>query len=350
MRFIILLLFILATLTSQAQNSHNSYFDWEIWNLNQNPLADDLKGKVKEVKITNTYNKEKHTKAIERTYNSDGLITKNTVTNNKGEITSSNEVDYNAKGNVTRYERQSKNGRKKIEKINTYNANFRLIESKSVNSKGKIVTRSTWTYANNDCAISSVRFKKGGEKEYRIWSYDFYKDCDPSKTTLSNGKGKVIKTWTYGCKPEGEQLNKKKDETQICKWEESDGEYLIRVYQNFNEKGEITKQVQKYTIKDTFIVESIQYDANDNIKWKIEYDFSWDRQKLFVSYDNRGNERMRRVKLYVDSKLQSSVSFFKKKKTNEVFYTYNEKGWLTKVETFGKNDKKIKCAEYTYVL
>ena len=350
MRLLLLLVFIITTYSSNAQGSYNYYFDWEIRNLNENQISDNLKGVVREVKATYISKKPKRTFQINKTINADGLVTNVKRVNNEGDVVSNIEADYNAKGNVTKYLNTGKNGKVRVQKFNTHDDQFRLTETKQLNKKGQIDRRNTWTFGEGKCANSSETYAKGGEKIKRHWNYEFYKECDPSKTTLTNAKGKILKTWTYDCKKEGEQLTKKKDETQVCKWEESDGKYLIKIYQNFDEKGKIRKQAQKYSLDDTLILESYSYDENDKIEYKIEYAKSFGRQKSYISYNKKGEERMHREQLYLNSVIQSSVSLYKGKKSRETFYTYNEKGWLTKVESFGKKDEKISSSKYEYVL
>ncbi len=349
MKLIISLLFFFAAFFANSQNSFNMIYDWDLQFINEQPLSDDMKGVVSEVRVKKTYSKDKRNKSIQKHYDDNGLVTVYEVNDRDGAMKWKNEVQYNAKGNVSLYKSYSPKGLR-VEKINTYDDQLRLTETLSKGKKGQITQRNTWTYGSGKCPLSSNRYKKGGQKINRSWAFSFYKDCDPSKTVLSNGKGKVLKTWTYDCKKEGEQLVKKKDETQVCKYDESDGKYLTRVYQNFDEKGRIQKTVQKYTIEDTLIVESISYDGADKLKWKITYDKSFDRQISFVTYNKKGEETFRRESLYIDKKIQSTASLNKGKKSSETFYSYNDKNWLTKIENFDKKDRKTSSSEFEYVL
>ncbi len=349
MKSLVTIFLFLASFNSNAQNSYNFYFDWDARLLNENPLSEDMRGVVKEVKIKRTFPKEKNNNSVQKNYDENGFVTFYEVNNRAGELKQKSEAQYNAKGNVTLYRRYSEKGIQR-EKINAYDDQLRITETVIKNGKGKISQRSTWVYGTGQCATASTLYKKGGQKINKIWNYYHYKDCDPSKTTITNSKGKIIKTWTYDCKKEGEQLTKKKDETQVCKWEESDGKYLTRVFQNFDEKGRVTKTVQKYTIADTLILSLITYNGEDKIQYKITYDQSFDRQTSYVSYDKTGKEKYRNESLFSNHKMQSRVILSKGKKISETFYSYNDKGWLVKIESFDKKDKKTRREDYEYVL
>lgn len=348
MRILLTLLFLFFLLHATSQNSANFYFDMDTRLLNYIPLSEDMKGVVKEVRIKQTFSKEKNNSSIQKQYDENGLVTFYESNDRNGQLKVKSEANYNSKGNLVQFKSYSTKGIQK-ERLNTYDSELRLIETVLKNKNGKITYRSTWSYGEGNCATQSSSFKAGGKKVKRIWNFEYYKECDRKKTTLSNAKGKVLNTWTYDCKEEGQQLTKKKDENQVCKWEESDGKYLTRVYQNFDEKGRIRKTVQKFNLSDTSIVESTLYNSRDQMIYKWTYDGSFDRQTSYTAYKN-GKIEYQRLTEYVDGRIQSDKGSRKGKKIYEVLYTYNEKNWLVKIENLDKKGKLYKTEEYEYVL
>lgn len=349
MKFIIFLLLLIASFSSQAQGSSNYYYDYETRIMNANPLSEEMKGVVKEVQIKKTFTKEKKNKSVQKQYDENGLVTFYEVNDRNGQLKVKNEAKYNAKGNLVEYKSYSTKGIQR-ERINNYDERLRLTESLIKTKKGKVQSRSTWAYDIGGCATQSKRFKKQGTKLHRVWDYTFYDECDRKKTTLSNNSGKVLKIWSYDCKKEGEQLTKKKNETQICKWDESDGKYLTRVFQNFNEKGKIRKTVQKYTLKDTLILESKTYNADGRLLNTWTYDKSFVRLTSYTSFNKKGEARYHQESTYKNEQIQSSSISRKGKQKSKKLYEYSDKNWLSKVRSFDNKGNQYKTEEFQYVL
>ncbi|MDC1403122.1 CHAP domain-containing protein [Crocinitomicaceae bacterium] len=164
MRLLLLLVFIITTYSSNAQGSYNYYFDWEIRNLNENQISDNLKGVVREVKATYISKKPKRTFQINKTINADGLVTNVKRVNNEGDVVSNIEADYNAKGNVTKYLNTGKNGKVRVQKFNTHDDQFRLTETKQLNEKG----RTTIDGYNIGLKYQCVEFVKRYYYEHRM--------------------------------------------------------------------------------------------------------------------------------------------------------------------------------------
>ena len=161
-----------------------------------------------------------------------------------------------------------------------------------------------------------------------------------------NGSGKVLKIWSYDCKEEGQQLAKKKNESQICKWEETDKDFLIKVTETFNKKGEVVKNVSKYTLSDTAIVEWTTYDSDGNIQNHQTFDKDYN-VPLLQEYYQKGKIYSKREYIYQENKLVTIKYLKKGVFMNETRYQY-EKDRLVETHSINKKNEVSKTVRFSY--
>jgi len=175
---------------------------------------------------------------------------------------------------------------------------------------------------NSDTSLTESILYRKKDKLSQRWVYEYYSKGKRSKTTLYNKKGEVKGVWSYDCKDEGEELIKKKNETQICKWDESTKDHLIKVSQEFNEKGEIRKSVQKYTL-DTLILEYAMYNENGTLLSKNTYDKNVKKPLSIIRY-KKGKIISESNSKYEDDKLIYFEHFFKNKQFSTLTYKFED--------------------------
>lgn len=345
MKKIIYSFLFLYSLSAAAQDQeYNFNFDMSLFTLRDIELPIGMESAVKAVKMTTK--REKSVYSSESKLDEKGRVIERT---SQGKHSSQIKAAYTENGS-TKFYSVTRDNKLQHEKTNTFDSENRLIESVMKNKKGQISQKNTWTFAVGKCPISSQRFVKKGKKLTRTWEYSYYSACDKSKTVLKNAKGKVLKTWTYDCKKEGEQLIKKKDETQICRWDESDGKFLTKVEQGFDEKGRIRKTVSKYNLIDTTIVEHTRYDKNDRLLSKSTYLGSYKKQTSYESFNKKGKRQFGQFFEYKGETKVKEVYYTKQKISRTTNYEINEKGLITRKESLDKKGKITSTSTYEYEL
>ncbi|MFA7274604.1 MAG: hypothetical protein WC044_12095 [Crocinitomicaceae bacterium] len=333
------------SLSAAAQDQEYNYnFDMSMFTLRDIEVPKDLEGIVKSVKVNTK--KKKSAYSSESKFDEKGRVIERTY---QGKHPSQTKAAYNENGS-TKFYSYTRDNKLQHEKINTFDKENRLIESIMKDKKGQISQKNTWTFAEGNCPVSSQRFVKNGEKLKRSWEYSYYSACDKSKTVLKNAKGKVIKTWSYDCKKEGEQLIKKKDETQVCRWDESDGKFLTKVEQGFDEKGRIRKTVSKYNLLDTTIVEYARYDKNDRLLSKSTYLGSYKKQTSYESFNKKGKRKFGQFFEYKGETKVKEVYYTNQRISRTTNYEINEKGLITRKESLDKKGKITSTSIYEYVM
>lgn len=246
-------------------------------------------------------------------------------------------VEYEYVGDKIKTSRLYKKGVLKSTTNKVWNDFGKLIETEKTKSNGKPVFRKTWEYNSDSCLVSSLYEKKGKTK--RKWEYDYYSKSERSSSKLYNGKGKLLNVWSYDCKEEGEKLVEKDDTTQVCTWEEASSDYIIKVYQTFNDKGKARKHVRKFTKEDTLLVESTTYDENDEMTHRSTYDKSHKKPLTSEGFKN-GKRTYAHEYKYENGRIVSYVYSYKNKvriKQNNKYLEgrlieqkrYDKKGRLT---------------------
>lgn len=241
-------------------------------------------------------------------YNKDGKLLKYYKKDSKKGILPIAEFDY--QDNKVKTAKSFKNKKIISSTEKKWYGKDKLLETKRTNRKGELVSLKTWEYNNDSCLISSTYEKRGKLK--RKWEYEYYDKSNKSSTKLYNGKGKLLNVWTYDCNQEGEKLTVKNDTTQICKWDESSSDYLIKVYQTFDDKGKIKKYVKKYTKTDTLIVEITTYDENESMLYHSTFNKSFEKPLMSEGY-RKGKKTYSFEYQYDDDKVTSFNSYWKDK-------------------------------------
>ena len=218
------------------------------------------------------------------------------------------------------------------------------------NKKGKVDDKRTWTYNDNGNILSSKYFKNGSDKVIYEWNYEWYDKNQKSKSILKNGKGKILQIWTYDCKQEGEQLEKKRDVKQVCKWDEVDEKYLTEVSETFDERGRTTRYVSKFNISDTSIAQTIQYDHKNRVKRLSEFHGDYDKPTLYIVY-HKGKEKYKNIYTYNEQGQEIEyVSYWKGKMTRKSVSTYDENNMLVNMKKYSKKDQLERDVNLKYVL
>lgn len=278
--------------------------------------------------------------------------------------------EYDKNGKMTRFWRIS-DGKEELLTLNKFDNNSELLSHKSYkngklkrgselerNAKGKLIklerfgkenqlrTTKVWNYNEEGCLMGST-YENAKGKLKRKWDYEYYEECKKKKSTLSNGKGKILKVWTYECKQEGEILQKKKDVTQYCEWEEADQEYLMTITQSLDEKGRIYKRISKYRAKDTALVSIKRYNKDDELIYDQQFDFSAFKPLSSTGY-KKGKERHKTVFTYNSNNLASYTYSRKGKTRYKAEYSYDAEDQLTAMQSFNKKGELSKVMKLEY--
>lgn len=307
-------------------------------------LVPAVKNKTVQVKTTRANNKKVY--HYEKTFNEFAKMTEQKKIK-KDEVQLTNSNTYDSKGKVIA-RKSFKNGKLKSHYQYVLNEDGRRIVYEKTDGKGKLKAKSTWEYMPNaKCLKSSVSYKKDGTSTKKMWNYEYYGDCEKKQSTLTDGKGKVLKTWTYDCKKEGEELTKKKGVNQICKWEETDDNYLIKVQQNFDEKGKIIKMVSKYRSADTSLVSYKRYNSDNELINVSE--FNPDTKKvLSYKFYKKGELRSENIYKYDGERILASTWIRKGKEEYKSEYIYNDNKELIEMKSFNNKMKQTSLTTLAY--
>ncbi len=346
-KLLLSILFIFELTQLAAQQEYNEYFDINTYWLGVDPVYKIENPLIQEIKIEYKRPKSKKPSTSISRYDEKGRLVELLHLTKKGLAQPAVKKTYNVNGKVMSITR-FKNGKLRSNTVFTRLPKGDYLSVEKTNKNGKIIEKSTWSYNEDGNLSGSVRYKKGGTATKNKWVYEYYAKNKKSKTTLYRGDSKVKKVWSFDCKEEGEQLVKKKNETQVCMWEQSSADYLTKVYQTFDQKGKMVKYVTKFTIRDTLPIEQSMYDDNDKLRLKDTYDKSFKRQ-LKREFYKKGNLRSEAVWTYNDS-LQTSY-YWLKKGTVQVKhdFNYNEKNLLNQEKWFNKGKLQTTISlSYTY--
>ena len=158
----------------------------------------------------------------------------------------------------------------------------------------------------------------------------------------------MLGTWSYDCKQEGEKLEKKKDETQVCRYDETTAGLLIMVTENFDEKGRITKMVRKFTRLDTLPLEVAHYDYQERPISIATYDSSYKRLLNYKNY-KRGKIYSETINEFENERIVSSIVKYNEKFYTKKEYAYNDDGLLATLAMRNKKNKLTRRNEFSYL-
>ena len=313
MKKLILSVLLLASTCSYAQKESNWDWDWDFNQSTYTPILYTPKEHVNEINFT-VQKKNGKFENYQKTFNPDGkLLTLSTYDKNDNKIPVV-EYKYDANNWVTSSKSYKKGKLKKQVFITRLNKR-KPLEIIKKDAKNQIIYKKKWEYDSDQCVTRSEQYKKQN-KLYRVWEYDYFSPCDKSKSTLKNGKSKVLHTWNYDCKKEGEKTVQK-NELQVCKYEETSKEYLTKVKEKTNSKGEVFRTIQKFTIKDTLLLESKSLDAEGRLTHLTTFDKDVTKPLVSKNY-RKGKLRYGYEYTYVDGNVTSKKLYFK----GEIRYTY----------------------------
>ncbi|MBL4707599.1 MAG: hypothetical protein JKY48_04070 [Flavobacteriales bacterium] len=331
------------TITSFAQGEYNYESTW--WLRHNKSIVYNVPGvKNKTVDITTTRIKNEKKLHYKKQYDSNGNLTKYSKVIKGKELTLS-QNSYDDRGNVLHVKQFKENGKPKEELKIERNTEGKKLKLERY-QRGKLKYTKNWNYKPEGCIEMSTTHKSNGKLSYK-WIYEYYSECDKKRSVLLKANGKVKKEWTYDCKQEGEQLEKKKDVTQVCKWEEVDGDYLVKVYQSLNGKGKTYKTVSTYRSSDTAIVKVQRYNDKEELTSTYTYDFSY-KKPLAYAYYRKGKPRYETIYTYENGSISSYLSKRKSKVTHKAIYVYNEDNQLTQMKSFKKGEELSRITEISY--
>lgn len=343
MKKIMLSALMLAATCTFAQSENNWNWDWDFDQSNYIPIYYTPAESVNQINFT-IQKKNGKIEKFEKTFNESGkLLSLSTYDKNDTKIPIVT-YKYNAKNQITS-SKSYKRGVLKKEMTKTRTDEDKPLEVIKRDSKGQIIYQKNWEYNTAHCVTKSEQYKKAG-KLHRVWEYEYFSPCEKSKTVLKNGKGKSLHTWNYDCKEEGEKVIPKKKELQVCKYEESSNEYLVKVMEKTNAKGEVYRSIRKYTLSDTLLLESKKLDAEGRLIQLTTYDK--DPKKPLVSKNYRkGKLRYSYDRTYENGNVVYKKHSFKNKVRSTYKYQY-ENNRMVEETRLDKNNKLKKKVSISY--
>lgn len=317
--------------TAQANEQYFSY-EWPVGYIQYDPIKHEIPRGTKEVKYKVSIGK-KTPKLSARQYNEQGKITKIYPINDTKNKRESKEITYDENQHVSMVTISKKGKITHTYKYETAANNKPLSQEKIKDNK--TVYKNVWSYNTDGNVTEVTSYGKNGEIKNKSVT-EYYDKYQKSKTTLYNKKGKVKKTWTYACKEEGEIQANKKNETRVCIRKDISGDVLTNVYQNFDEKGQIVKNVYKYHLPDTSLMEYSCYNRKDELTHKILYAGSFDKMLSNTVYYKKGKIWSERQYEYKNGLLVSDTYSYKGKLKGKQVHVYNEQGFVTNVTWYNK--------------
>lgn len=262
--------------------------------------------------------------------------------------------DYEKNGKLSSQIKIIRNGEKKIPNKIILNGEGKelekhiyvydtLLTEESIYRKGKFFSKITYKY-DSVYLLESVYYKKDENKFNKKWVYEYYPNHQKKSSTLYDKNGKIKYVWNYECKEEGELEGRHSDTTRICKKEEidKDGNETI-TYRNFNEKGEIYKEVYVYD-RDKRLIGISRYNIKDSIYYK--YTYIPDKYTSIESnYNKKGVERIRREYVYDKDQNTIEESFISKNNKHCWKYEYDEKGLLISTKHYYAKKGELNFSE-----
>lgn len=339
MKIKLTLLMSLMTLIAGAQNFYSNYNNSDYFGVYYSilpyntyvydyriPIEHKHNNEYQDITYTTT---EKNGKklVIKKEYNKDSLLTQYGSSYDNEIFKPIKKYEYDKNGRlvlINSYFRDKFSGAVKY----SYNNEGKILSVIKYNKKNEISYQSINEYNESGCISKYLRVK-GDNKTQFYTIYEYYDKCDRKRTTTYSGKGKLNNTVSYACKDEGEILEKKKNEKQMCNWDEITPEYLIKVTQAFDDKGRTSRIIRKYDIKDTVLVEYISYDYKNQISYKSESNKVYSKklekyisQMAYQKYYKNGKENSSYSYKYSNGKVSEQITIKKGKVINQYNMIY----------------------------
>jgi antitoxin component YwqK of YwqJK toxin-antitoxin module len=257
-------------------------------------------------------------------------------------------VSYSNQDHVLIETNCDKKGRINRIRTNTWNENGTISKIHVVDGKGSILTKIEFEYdAQKGCLTAVKTYQKGGEKILETWYHEYDEECKKTRSILRKGNDKIIREINYACSGECEVTDPKKNETQVCTWDESSANFLMKVYQTQDNKGKMHRTIQKLTRLDSSLVELLSYNAEDELSYRETYDGSFSRPLHLYSY-HKGEVIYERIRTYQNEQIASQIILQKGKNKNKTTYAYDSNNQLTNTATFDNKDRLIRSIQITY--
>lgn len=260
--------------------------------------------------------------------------------NHKNELMSKTEYRYNSNQQLIYVSYWYNNKTSHSHKL--YDKEGHLTETRGYDSKGNFRGR-TDVYGSNNKLLSTQLFEKDSIHPFKRLDYEYYED-NSIKSIRYFEKTKLKYTWSYECRPEGELMSTKSEDTSlVCIKQEIDSAgNNVTWRQELNKKGELQK-VKRVTDKDGNSILTAHYNK-DGIKSSETIHFK-DGGYLQTYYDKKGNAASWRETVYNQegSLILSSYSGNK-----WYYYSWNSyTNGLVSNSTY-VSKKNLKVTEYTY--
>lgn len=247
-------------------------------------------------------------------------------------------------GDNVKYEHENY-GRGTYTNSYTYDSLNRRTSYTRIDRKTKQTQKSTWSYNPDSTLSSSKYFYK--TKLSKTWKYSYYPDGQKKDSQLFNSKGELVRKWTYDCKPEGEELDLKKEERLICDLRTAEDGYLVDVQEEFRPNGSIHKTITKYNIADTTLAYSAYFSANGMYREEW-FDGSYRKRKELKTYDQNG-QVLYHTKTKFDGDLKlSEIETYKGEHRYKVTFQYNDLNRRISAVNYNADGEISAKTEYRY--
>ena len=141
-------------------------------------------------------------------------------------------------------------------------------------------------------------------------------------------------------------MTKKKDVSQVCRWEETDDKHLIKVQQTFDENGKVVKMVSKYRGADTSLMSYKKYNSDNELTYESIFNPDIAKQLYHKSYKN-GRVRYQTIYKYDGENLVNYAWYKRAKMKYNTAYEYDQESQLVAMKSFQK-DKMSKITTVSY--
>jgi len=341
--FFILLLLISFKTNAQGNISYNYWWAFDVYLLDYNPIEIKNDSTFSEARIVVT--KNKNTETFIKKYNEKGLLTEYYRGKNSDSIEKLAIMSYD-ENSLLQTVKFYKKHKLHHQYLYSFNEKSKITQLLKNNAEGEVIRNRGWKYnADGYVEEATDSKKKSMEIKYR-WTYEYY-DVGKLEKVSKYKKGELKEEWDYMCNPVGDN-GMKKNENRVCISKETSDDTLTEVYQTTDDKGRTQKSVYKYTAADTLILEQIHYNNKNEIRSKMTYDKSLDKQLTYFWY-KKGKPAYQRIQTFADGKLVSAIGRNKDKIKSRMEYVYNTENQLTEYRRYGKKDKLKEEIKVEYV-
>ena len=175
---------------------------------------------------------------------------------------------YNSENKVVRRDRDDDKGKRIESKVQEYSDKGKPTNFYAIRAGDTVFQMSRGVI--KDLKSTDAYYRKGKLK-FR-WESTYFDDKQKKQTILYKPNDKVKYIWDYQCKEEGQEINKHKDTTRVCKTKSMDFDGITTtVEQSVNEKGDITKYVTKTNRNNKVIYYAVYRGSDEVLNYENEY-------------------------------------------------------------------------------